>query len=63
MDDERSYTERGEVERAMRLRRIIENLKDGHADDSSSPEGKSLKEQIEERARAGDQNKGTPDSE
>ena len=52
MAEEKSHTEQGEIERAQRLRRIIENLKEGHSDDDATPsEGKSLKEKIDERAR------------
>ncbi len=63
MTDEKSHTEQGQIERAQRLRQVIENLKQGHAKDESSSEGKSLKEEIEERAREGVQRKGTSDSE
>lgn len=62
MADEKSHTEQGQIERAQRLRQVIENLKEGSANEPSSSEGKSLKEQIEERARAA-QHEGKPDSE
>jgi hypothetical protein len=64
MADEKSHTEQGQIERAQRLRRVIDNLKEGRAGDdkSSSSKGKSLKEQIEERAAAARQ-EGTSDSE
>jgi hypothetical protein len=63
MADEKSHTEQGQIERAQRLRQVIERLKDGGPLDESSSEGKSLKEQIEERAREAAQRKGTSDSE
>ena len=63
MADEKSHTEQGQIERAQRLRRVIENLKEGRTqDETSSSEGKSLKEQIEDRARKAQQ-QGTSDSE
>jgi hypothetical protein len=63
MADEKSHTEQGQIERAQRLRRVIENLKEDPADDQSSSEGKSLKEQIEERARDAARRQSTSDSE
>lgn len=52
MADEKSHTEQGQIERAQRLRRIIEKLKHGDPDRGSWSAGKSLKEQIDERARS-----------
>jgi len=64
MAEEKSHTEQGEIERAQRLRRVIQNLKEGHADDDgTAAEGKSLKEQIDERARTAAQREDTSDSE
>lgn len=60
MTDEKSHTEHGQIERAQRLRKVIENLKVGQPDAPSPPEGKSLKEQIEERARKVQNRKGPP---
>jgi hypothetical protein len=62
MADEKSHTQQGQIERAQRLRRVIEDLKEGHTEDQPSPEGKSLKEQIDERADALVQNQKTSDS-
>lgn len=61
MADEKSHTEEGQIERAQRLRRVIENLKEDSPDDESSSEDKSLKEKIEEAARR-IQDQGTQDS-
>jgi hypothetical protein len=64
MAEEKSHTEQGEIERAQRLRRVIQNLKEGHAaDEGTAVEGKSLKEQIDERARTAAQREDTSDSE
>jgi hypothetical protein len=63
MADEKSHTEEGQIERAQRLRQKIENLKEGTADDQSSSEGKSLKEQIDERSRKTAPHQNTSDSE
>jgi|HubBroStandDraft_2_1064218.scaffolds.fasta_scaffold08404_4 hypothetical protein len=52
MADEKSHKEQGQIERAKRLREVIENLKQGHVDDEPSSEGESLKEQVDERARS-----------
>lgn len=51
MADEKSHTEQGQIERAQRLRRVIENLKTGQIDSKPSSEDKSLREEVEERAR------------
>ncbi|MDP9339031.1 MAG: hypothetical protein M3P45_09200 [Acidobacteriota bacterium] len=63
MADEKSHTQEGQIERAQRLRQKIENLKDGVPDDPSSSEGKSLKEQIDERAHKVVKPEGTSDPE
>jgi hypothetical protein len=63
MADETSHTEQGQIERAQRLRRVIEDLKEGHMEDQSSSKGKSLKELIDERAQEVIQKQGTSDSE
>ncbi len=45
-----SHTQEGQVQRAKRLRELIENLKSGTA--TETPENKpSLREQIEDRAK------------
>jgi hypothetical protein len=62
MAEDKSHTEQGQIERAQRLRRVIENLKEGGDDEQPSSEDKSLKEQIEERARAAARNETTSDS-
>jgi hypothetical protein len=62
MADDKSDTEQGQIERAQRMRRSIEKLEEGHHNDQSPTGGKSLKEQIEERSRAA-QNQVTSDSE
>jgi hypothetical protein len=62
MADEKSHTEEGQIERAQRLRRVIENLKEDSPDDESSSEGKSLKEKIEEAARRTVEDQSTQDS-
>jgi translation initiation factor 2B subunit (eIF-2B alpha/beta/delta family) len=62
MADEKSHTQQGQIERAQRLRRVIEDLKEGHTEDQPSSKGKSLKEQIDERADALVQNQKTSDS-
>lgn len=62
MADETSHIQQGQIERAQRLRRVIEDLKEGHTEEPPST-GKSLKEQIDERANALVQNQKTSDSE
>lgn len=63
MADEKSHTQQGQIERAQRLRRVIEDLKQGNPEDEPSSTGKSLKEQIDERAEAAIQDLNTSDSE
>jgi hypothetical protein len=63
MADETSHIQQGQIERAQRLRRVIEDLKESHTEDQTSSEGKSLKEQIDERAHALIQKQNTSDSE
>lgn len=63
MADEKSHTEEGQIERAQRLRQKIENLKEGIPDVKSPSEGKSLKEQIDERSRETAKDQDTSDSE
>jgi hypothetical protein len=62
MADEKSHTEQGQIERTQRLRQVIENLNQGNPDEDSSTEGKSLKEQVDERAREAAQRQRTSDS-
>lgn len=45
------HTREGQAERAKRLRKQIENLKSGTPAPASSDHPKSLREQIEERAK------------
>lgn len=63
MADETSHTDQGQIQRAQRLRQVIERLKKGNPERKSSSDSKSLKEQIEERARASTTGKAMPDSE
>lgn len=63
MADEKSHTEQGQIERAQRLRRVIEDLKGGQTEDRSATKPKSLKEQIDERAHAAVQKQDSSDSE
>jgi hypothetical protein len=63
MADDKSHTQQGQIERAQRLRRVIEDLKEGHTEDQPSSNGKSLKEIIDERAHAAVQDQNTSDSE
>ena len=53
----------GQIERAQRLRRVIEKLKQGDPDRGSSSTGKSLNEQIDERARSEGKATSASDSE
>jgi hypothetical protein len=62
MTDDSSHTQDGQNQRAQRLRRVIEDLKDGVAPDESSTGEKSLKEQIDERAREAAKGQDTPGS-
>ena len=50
MPEEQSHIEQGQVERAKRLRSHIDRLKQGQAEPADPKKGKSLKEQIAERA-------------
>jgi hypothetical protein len=50
MADEKSHTEQGQIERAERLRKVIDDLKEGRTPESASGQAGSLKEQIDERA-------------
>jgi len=63
MTDEKSHTEQGQIERAQRLRRVIEQLKHGSPARGSASGGKSLKEQIDERARSQENAPNASDSE
>lgn len=55
MAEEKSHTEQGQIERAQRLRKVINDLKEGRSRDEPVAPKKSLKEQIEDRARAAQQ--------
>ena len=59
-DEEKSQREQGQIERAQRLRAVIENLKAGKPAPPPVPGGESLKEQIEERAQKAKQAKARP---
>jgi hypothetical protein len=52
MAEEKPHTEPGQIERARRLRRAIKRLKQKSVDSEPSSKGKSLKEQVEDRARS-----------
>lgn len=60
MTDGKSHTEEGQIQRAQRLRAVIENLATGKPPAGSAPEDGSLKEQIEDRARKVKQGKARP---
>jgi hypothetical protein len=62
MTDDNSHTQEGQNQRAQRLRQVIENLKEGVAPEDSPSEDKSLKEQIDERAREAAARQDTPGS-
>jgi len=47
---EQTHNEQGQIERAKRLRNHIERLRRGEPEPPSSQKGKSIKEQIAERA-------------
>jgi hypothetical protein len=51
MAGDQSHTEQGQVERAKRLRERIDQLQRGQSAPGDSKKDKSLKEQIDERAR------------
>jgi hypothetical protein len=61
MADDKTHAQQGQIERAQRLRRIIDDLKHGDAPDPSPADEKSLKEQIDERARELAQKQNTPE--
>jgi hypothetical protein len=50
MPEEQSHSEQGQVERAKRLRDHIDRLKQGEPESAGSQKGKSIKEQIADRA-------------
>jgi hypothetical protein len=50
MAEEPSHEEKGQVERAQRIRAQIERLKPGSSKDEQPGKGKSIKEQLEDRA-------------
>ena len=50
MPEEPSHLEQGQIERAKRLRDRIDRLKQGRPEPEDAKKGKSLKEQISERA-------------
>lgn len=52
MADKKSHKEQGQIERAQRLREIIERLKERQTVDNPPSQGESLKEQVDERARS-----------
>lgn len=51
MPEDQSHTEQGQVERAKRLRERIDRLQRKQPSPDVSKKDKSLKEQIDERAR------------
>lgn len=50
MSEEQSHVEQGQIERAKRLRNQIDRLKGGQPEPTDPKKGRSLKEQIAERA-------------
>lgn len=51
MSEDRSHEQKGQDERAQRIRKQIERLRSGRPEEDSPDEPKSLREQVEERAR------------
>ncbi len=51
MTEETSHEQQGQDERAQRIRKQIERLKSGRVSDDSPDKPKSIREQVEERAR------------
>jgi hypothetical protein len=51
MTEESSHEQKGQVERAQRIRQQIERLKSGRSQDDRPDEDKSLREQVEDRAK------------
>lgn len=51
MPEELSHQQKGQVERAQRIRQQIERLKSGRSEDDRPDEDKSLREQVEERSK------------
>jgi hypothetical protein len=51
MTEETSHEQKGQIERAQRIRQQIDRLKSGSSQDDRPDEDKSLREQIEERAK------------
>jgi hypothetical protein len=51
MTEELTHEQKGQVERAQRIRQQIERLKSGRSQDDRPDEEKSLREQVEEHAK------------
>jgi hypothetical protein len=51
MTEESSHEQKGQVERAQRIRRQIDRLKSGQPQDDRPDADKSLREQVEDRAK------------
>jgi hypothetical protein len=51
MPEELSHEQKGQVERAQRIRQQIERLKSGRSEDDRPDEDKSLREKVEERSK------------
>jgi hypothetical protein len=51
MTEESSHEQKGQVERAQRIRQQINRLKSGRSEDDRPDADKSLREQVEERAK------------
>jgi hypothetical protein len=51
MTEESSHEQKGQVERAQRIRQQIDRLKSGQSPDDRPDTDKSLREQVEERAK------------
>jgi hypothetical protein len=51
MTEESSHEQKGQIERAQRIRQQIDRLKSGQPQDDRPDADKSLREQVEERAK------------
>ena len=51
MPEELSHEQKGQIERAQRIRQQIERLKSGRPEDDRPDTDKSLREQVEERSK------------
>jgi chorismate mutase len=51
MPEELSHEQKGQIERAQRIRQQIERLKSGRSEEDRPDTDKSLREQVEERSK------------